>query len=69
MKSADNLFDKHRSLTIWFDPDMAWAAKPTAKRGRQPVYSHAAVQTWLTMKVLFGMALRQIEPWERHWSE
>ena len=21
------------------------------------------------MKVLFGMALRQIEPWERHWSE
>ena len=47
------------SLTIWFDPDMAWAAKPTGKRGRQPVYSDAAVQTCLTMKVLFGMALRQ----------
>lgn len=46
-------------LTIWFDPDMAWAAKPTGKRGRQPVYSDAAVQTCLTMKVLFGMALRQ----------
>jgi hypothetical protein len=38
---------------------MAWAAKPTGKRGRQPVYSDAAVQTCLTMKVLFGMALRQ----------
>ena len=38
---------------------MAWAAKPTGKRGRQPVYSGAAVQTCLTMKVLFGMALRQ----------
>jgi hypothetical protein len=25
------------SLTIWFDPDMAWAAKPTGMRGRQPV--------------------------------
>ena len=47
------------SLTIWFDPDMIWAAKPTGKRGRQPVYSAAAVQTCLTMKVLFGMALRQ----------
>ena len=47
------------SLTIWFDPNMAWAAKPTGKRGRQPVFSDAAIQTCLTMKVLFGMALRQ----------
>ena len=29
------------------------------KRGRQPTYSDAAIQTCLTMKVLFGMALRQ----------
>lgn len=47
------------SLTVWFDPDMRWAAQPTGKRGRQPVYSDAAIQTCLTMKVLFGMALRQ----------
>ena len=47
------------SLTIWFDPDMVWAARPTDKRGRQPVYSDAAVQACLTMKVLFGMTLRQ----------
>jgi hypothetical protein len=38
---------------------MAWAAKPTGKRGRQPVYGDAAVQTCLTMKVLFGMVLLQ----------
>ena len=38
---------------------MAWAAQPTGKRGRQPIYSDAAIQTCLTMKVLFGMALRQ----------
>ncbi len=38
---------------------MTWEAAPTGKRGRQPVYSDAAVQTGLTMKVLFGMALRQ----------
>jgi Transposase DDE domain len=38
------------SLTIWFDPGMAWAALPTGKRGRQPVCTDAAVQTCLTMK-------------------
>ncbi len=51
---------KHRrSLTIWFDPAMTWEAAPTGKRGRQPSYSDAAIQTCLTRKVLFGMALRQ----------
>jgi hypothetical protein len=38
---------------------LTWEATPTGKRGRQPVYSDAAIQTCLTMKVLFGMALRQ----------
>ena len=45
------------SLSIWFDPTMIWEAEPTGKRGRQPDYSDAAIQTCLTMKVLFGMAL------------
>jgi hypothetical protein len=47
------------SLTIWFDPEMSWDAAPTGRRGRQQTYSDAAVQKCLTMKVLFGMALRQ----------
>ena len=47
------------SLTIWFDAVMTWEAAPTGKRGRQRDYSDAAIQTCLTMKVLFGMALRQ----------
>jgi hypothetical protein len=47
------------SLTIWFDPTMSWEAPPTGKRGRQSDYSDAAIQTCLTMKVLFGMALHQ----------
>jgi hypothetical protein len=38
---------------------MTWEAAPTGKRGRRPDYSDAAIQTCLTMKVLFGMALRQ----------
>jgi hypothetical protein len=47
------------SLTIWFDPGMTWEAAPTGRRGRQRDDSDAAIQTCLTMKVLFGMALRQ----------
>ena len=47
------------SLTVWFDPDMSWRAPPTGKRGRQPSFSDAAIQACLTMKVLFGMPLRQ----------
>ncbi|MCF4118606.1 transposase [Rhodovulum sulfidophilum] len=40
------------SLTIWFDPEMTWEAKPTDKRGRQPTCSDAAVQTCLTRAFL-----------------
>ena len=47
------------SLTIWFDPEMSWEAAPTGRRGRQQSYSDAAIQTCLTLKVLFGMPLRQ----------
>lgn len=47
------------SLTIWFDPEMIWDATPSGKRGRQRSYNDTAIQTCLTMKVLFGMALRQ----------
>lgn len=55
---------KHRgSLSIWSYPTMIWEAEPTGKRGRQPDYSDAAIQTCLTMKVLFGMALRQTTGW------
>lgn len=38
---------------------MTWEARPTGKRGRQPTYSDAAIQTCFMVKVLFGMALRQ----------
>ncbi len=32
---------------------------PSGNRGRRQIYSDAAIQTCLTIKVLFGMALRQ----------
>jgi hypothetical protein len=36
-----------------------WDAEPSGKRGISRTFSDAAIQTCLTMKVLFGMALRQ----------
>jgi hypothetical protein len=47
------------SLSIWFDPDMVWVPPPSGKRGRRHSFSDAAIQTCLTMKVLFGLPLRQ----------
>ena len=58
-RAYNEALKRRGSLTIWFDPEMTWEARPTGKRGRQPTYSDAAIQTCLTMKVLFGMALRQ----------
>ena len=42
------------SLAIWFDPESQWLGAPTGKRGRQPVFTDAAIQTCLTLKALFG---------------
>jgi hypothetical protein len=38
---------------------MSWDVLLTGQRGRQQTYADTAIQTCLTMKVLFGMALRQ----------
>ena len=38
---------------------MSRDAAPTGRRGRQQKYSDTAIQTCLTMKALFGMALCQ----------
>lgn len=47
------------SLTVWLDKDMQWLAAPTGKRGRQPVFTDAAIQFCLSIKCLFGLPLRQ----------
>lgn len=47
------------SLTILCDPEMVWVPPPSGKRGRQHRFSNAAIQICPTIKVLFGMPLRQ----------
>jgi hypothetical protein len=44
-------------------------AGPEGEAGWPPVFSDAAIQFCLMVKVLFGLPLRQIEPWKRHGSE
>src|SRR3990167_5520718 len=47
------------SLSIWFNHETQWLAAPTGRRGRQPVFTDAAIQVCLTLKALFGLPLRQ----------
>lgn len=47
------------SLTIWLDKDLQWYAPASGRRGRQRVFSDAAIQFCLSIKCLFGLALRQ----------
>ncbi len=49
------------ALTIWFDPTMRRKAKSAGTRGRLHTCSNASVRTCPTMKLLFGMALRQAQ--------
>ena len=57
--SCNHSLKQRGSLSIWFDPEMVWIPPLSGKRGRQQQFSDAAFQTCLTLKVLFGMPLRQ----------
>ncbi|MFT5934630.1 MAG: hypothetical protein ACI9M6_001684 [Hydrogenophaga sp.] len=46
-------------MTIWRDKDMPRYATASGKRGRQRAFSDAAIPFCLSIKCLFGLALRQ----------
>jgi Transposase DDE domain len=50
---------KRGSLLIWLDREMTWLAPPDGSPGRPAVFSDAAIQFCLTIKVLFKLPLRQ----------
>ena len=50
---------KRGSLLIWLDKEMAWHAPLEGRPGRPPVFSNAAIQFCLSIKVLFKLPLRQ----------
>ncbi len=46
-------------LTVWISPELVWhACEGTGRRGRPPVFTDAAIQCVLTLKVLFQLPLR-----------
>jgi Transposase DDE domain len=51
------------SLTVWVTEEAiaAWRAEPRTTRGGQPHYSALAITTALTLRAVFGLALRQTE--------
>ncbi|MGR3606849.1 IS5 family transposase [Sulfitobacter sp.] len=57
--SYNDSLKQRGSLSIWFDPEMVWTPLPSGKCGRQQQFSDAAIQACLTLKVLFGLPLRQ----------
>lgn len=58
-KSYNEGLRRRGSLLIWLDKDMAWLAAKAGRPGRPPVFSDAAIQFCLMVKVLFGLPLRQ----------
>ncbi len=58
-KSYNRAPKQRGSLLIWLAKDMAWLAPKAGRNGRPPVFSDAAVQFCLMVKVPFGLPLRQ----------
>ena len=50
-------------LTVWFTEEAvaAWHAPATGQRGGQPTYSAIAIETALTLRLVFHLPLRQTE--------
>ena len=59
----DAALRRRGSLTVWFTDEAiaAWRAEPRTTPGGQPHYSALAITTALTMRAVFGLALRQTE--------
>jgi hypothetical protein len=59
----DAALKRRGSLTVWFTDEVvqAWRAEPRTTPGGQPHYSALAITTALTLRTVFGLALRQTE--------
>jgi hypothetical protein len=59
----DASLKRRGSLTVWFTEEaiQAWRAEPRTTPGGQSHYSALAITTALTMRMVFGLALRQTE--------
>ncbi len=61
--SYDRSLVRRGDVTLWFAPEAidAWNARPTGRRGAQPQFSDMAIETALTLRLVFHLPLRQTE--------
>ena len=59
----DQALKQRGSVTLWFAPEAvaAWNYQGAAQRGAQFVYSDLAIETALTLRLLYHLPLRQTE--------
>lgn len=57
--SYNEALRKRGSLLFWLDKDMTWLALRDGRPGRPAVFSDAAIQFCLSIKILFKLPLRQ----------
>ncbi len=62
-RDYDTALRNRGSLTIWFTDEAlaGWNAQPRTTPGGQPHYSDLAIETALTLRAVFRLALRQSE--------
>src|SRR5215217_8736140 len=62
-REYDAALRQRGSLTVWFSEEavVAWRAERRTTRGGQPEYSALAIETALTLRAVFRLALRQTE--------
>ena len=59
----DRSLVRRGDVTFWLSPDAiaGWDAKPAGRRGGQQKYSNLAIETALTLRLVFHLPLRQAE--------
>ena len=62
-REYDAALVRRGSITVWFTDEavVAWHAPATEARGGQPIYSAIAIETGLTLRLVFHQPLRQTE--------
>ena len=69
-REYDKALRDRGDITLWISQEAieAWTPPQTGKRGAQPVYSDIAIETALSLRLLFHLALRQTEGFGRVWA-
>jgi hypothetical protein len=62
-REYDRALRNRGDITLWISQDAidAWTPPQMGKRGAQPVYSDLAIETALTLRLLFSLPLLQTE--------